>query len=177
MGKKSLGKFVFLDQIRYDVNKDLTILGCTLFSHISPRQEFAVETRMVDFKDILRWTVDGHNAAHESDLNWLNSQVSTIAKNEPHRQIAIFTHHSPSIDSRFTDPKHISSDVSTDFATDLSNKRCWTNSAVVAWVFGHTHFNCAFTDASGKTIITNQKEYRLILAQGFNPEGAFTIGK
>jgi hypothetical protein len=101
MDKRSfLGKFVFLDQTRYDVTKDLTILGCTLFSRISLRQEFAVESRMVDFKDILRWTVDDHNAAHELDLKWLNAQVSTITKDKPQRRIAIFTHHSPSIDSR-----------------------------------------------------------------------------
>lgn len=59
-----LGEFIFLDQTRYDITSDITILGCTLFSHISPKQEFAIESRTVDFKDILKWTVDDHNAAH-----------------------------------------------------------------------------------------------------------------
>ena len=178
MDKKALmGKFVFLDQTRYDVTKDLTVLGCTLFSHISFRQEFAVESRMVDFKDILRWNVDDHNAAHESDIEWLNAQVSTISKNEPLRRIAIFTHHSPSVNSRCTDPNHIGSDVSTGFATDLSHEECWINPAVVAWAFGHTHFNCAFIDTDGKAIISNQKGYRLIPAKDFNPKRTFTIGE
>ncbi|OQD87447.1 hypothetical protein PENSOL_c077G05338 [Penicillium solitum] len=175
--KTSLGKFVFLDQTRYDVTKDLTVLGCTLFSQVSSQQEFAVECRMVDFKDILRWNVDGHNAAHTSDVEWLNAQVSTISKTEPLRRIAIFTHHSPSVDSRCTDPKHIGSDVSTGFATDLSHEECWTNPAVVAWGFGHTHFNCAFTDADGKAVVSNQKGYRLIPVKDFNPERAFSIGE
>ncbi|KAA8652635.1 uncharacterized protein ATNIH1004_001540 [Aspergillus tanneri] len=79
-----LGEFVFLDQTRYDVTGNITILGCTLFSHISPKQEFAMESRMVHFKDILKWTVDDHNAAHRSELSWLNDQVSKIAQHEPH---------------------------------------------------------------------------------------------
>lgn len=178
MDKRSLmGKFVFLDQTRYDVTKYLTVLGCTLFSRISFRQEFAIESRLVDFKDILRWTVDHHNAAHESDVEWLNAQVSAIAKDEPQRRIVIFTHHSPSVDSRCTDPKHVGSDVSMGFATDLSHHESWTNSAVVAWAFGHTHFNCAFTDTNGKAIVSNQKGYRLIPVRGFNPEKAFTFGE
>ena len=178
MEKRSLlGKFVFLDQTRYDLNKDLNILGCTLFSRISFSQEFAIESRMVGFRDILRWKVDDHNAAHESDLAWLNNQVSTIAREEHQRRIAIFTHHSPSVDSRCTDPKHDGSDVSTAFATDLSREECWTNPAVVTWAFGHTHFNCAFTDLDGKAIISNQKGYRLIPAKSFNAEMTFAVGE
>ncbi|CAI7616461.1 unnamed protein product [Penicillium crustosum] len=175
--KMPLGKFIFLDQTRYDVTKDLTVLGCTLFSQVSSQQELAVEYRMVDFKDILRWTVDNHNAAHTSDVKWLNAQVSTISKSEPLRRIAIFTHHSPSVDSRCMDPKHIGSDVSTGFATDLSHEECWTSPAVVAWGFGHTHFNCAFTDADGKAVISNQKGYRLVPVKDFNPERAISIGE
>lgn len=178
LGKRSLmGKFVFLDQTRYDLTKDLTVLGCTLFSRVSCQQEFAIESRMVDFKDILRWSVDDHNAAHKSDLAWLNAQVAAIARDEPQRKIAIFTHHSPSVDSRCRDPKHEDSDVFTDFATDLSHEECWTNPAVVAWAFGHTHFNCVFIDANGKAVISNQKGYSLIPAKRFNAESVFTIGE
>jgi hypothetical protein len=120
--------------------------------------------------------VNDHNAAHESDLEWLNAQVSKMAREEPERKIAIFTHHSPSVDSRCTDPKYDGSDVSTAFATDLSREECWTNPAVVAWAFGHTHYNCSFTDTDGKAIISNQKGYRLIPAKRFNAERVFTIG-
>ena len=110
MKKRSLlGELIFLDQTRYDITSDLTILGCTLFSRISPKEEFAIESRMVDFKDILKWTVDDHNAAHRSDPAWLNDQVSKMAQHEPHRKIAIFTHHSPTIDPQCMDPIHAGS--------------------------------------------------------------------
>ncbi|OJJ87811.1 uncharacterized protein ASPGLDRAFT_1505476 [Aspergillus glaucus CBS 516.65] len=85
--KIMLRKFAFLDQTRFYISDGITILGCTLFSHVPPHQEFAVEIRLVDFRGILRWDVDEHNAAHESDLNWLNDQVGRMAVDEPHRRI------------------------------------------------------------------------------------------
>ncbi|KAJ5104332.1 hypothetical protein NUU61_001679 [Penicillium alfredii] len=174
MNKRPMGNFVFLDRTRYDLSSDLTILRCTLFSQISPQQKFAVESRLVDWKDILRWTVDDHNAAHQSDLAWLNDEVSTIAAQEPRRRIVGFTHHSPSIDPRCIDPKHANSEVSTGFATDLRQKTCWTNPIVAAWVFGHTHFNCCFRDGD-KAILSNQMGHHLIPAKGFDATWVLTV--
>jgi predicted phosphodiesterase len=172
------GRFVFLDQTRYDLTDDLTVLGCTLFSLVSPQQEFAVEDRLVDFRDILRWTVDDHNAAHESDRAWLNAQVSRIAEDEPHRRVVIFTHHSPSVDPRCTNPKyhHKGSEVSSGFATDLSGDGCWTNPIVKAWAFGHTHYPCYFTDESGKVVMSNPKGYYLIPQRKFDAGKVLTLG-
>jgi UDP-2,3-diacylglucosamine pyrophosphatase LpxH len=58
--KSTMRKFVFLDQTRHDLTGKLTILGCTLFSKITDDQEDDVAARLVDFKDILRWTVEDH---------------------------------------------------------------------------------------------------------------------
>ena len=164
----TMGKFVFLDQTRYDLTSDLAVLGCTLFSRISPKQDFAVESRMLDFRDILRWTTDDHNEAHQADLAWLNAQVSEMARDEPHRRIVVFTHHSPSLDARCTDPKHAGSEVTSGFAADLSMEECWT--------FGHTHYSCAFTDENGKAVLSNQKGYYLIPKKTFHAEHVFTVG-
>ena len=79
------GRFVFLDQTRYDVSDTLTVLGRTPFSSVPLGREHAVEIRLVDFKDILQWTIDDHNDPHESDLAWLNAQVPQITKEEPNR--------------------------------------------------------------------------------------------
>lgn len=132
---------------------------------------------MADFKDVLWWTVDDYNAVHKSDLKWLNDQVSTMARDEPGHRIAIFTHHSPTVDLRRTDQKRIGNGVSTSFATGISREEFWANGTVVAWAFGHTHFNCAFTDTDEKAIISNQKGYWLIPAKQFDAERAFTIGE
>lgn len=153
------------------------MLGCTLFSHVVKHQEDAVASRLVDFQHISQWTVQDHNLAHRSDLDWLNQQVSKIAEKEPHRKLAIFTHHCPCIDERAVDPKHAGSEVSSGFATDLKSEHCWTNPAVKAWAFGHTHFNTSFTNEHGARVIANQKGYYMVPALSFHPEAAYILGE
>ncbi|KAI9051277.1 hypothetical protein LZ554_005378 [Drepanopeziza brunnea f. sp. 'monogermtubi'] len=104
-GKAGLGSLIFLDQTRYDVSAEITILGCTLFSNILPAQSDHVSYGLNDFYHIEDWTVEKHNEAHLADLAWLNNQVETIARTEPQRKIIILTHHSPTTDPRsVTDP-------------------------------------------------------------------------
>lgn len=171
--RSTIGRFILLDQTRYDISDELTILGCTLFSHVTDDQAGAVGDRLVDFKQICNWTVDDHNQAHASDLAWLISQVSKITATEPQRRIAIMTHHSPTIDSRAADPKHIKSPVSSGFSTDLSRQICWQSKSVVFWAFGHTHFNCDFVDELGKRVVANQRGYASVPRATFNMKSMY----
>ncbi|KAI9929876.1 hypothetical protein ASPWEDRAFT_23607 [Aspergillus wentii DTO 134E9] len=174
--QSTVGRFVFLNQTRYDISDDITVLGCTLFTNIPLEQEFAVETRLVDFRDILRWTVDDHTLAHECDVKWLNEQVSTIAREEPERRIVIFTHHGPSTDPRCMNPRHKHSDVTCAFVSDLSGEECWRSSSVKLWAFGHTHYNCQYTDSDGKIVMANQKGYKLFPQSTFDAERVIRLG-
>ncbi|TVY81988.1 Uncharacterized protein LSUE1_G005096 [Lachnellula suecica] len=174
--KSRVGKFVFLDQTRHDLSERLAILGCTLFSRVTDEQEYAVEARLVDFKDILRWTVDDHNLAHQSDLKWLNEQVAKIDQEEPERTIVIFTHHSPCDDARANNPQHEGSEVKSAFVTDLRDEGCWKSSAVKMWAFGHTHYNCDFKEGiTGKRVLTNQKGYRILPQKDFDMEATYRL--
>ncbi|KAL2796104.1 hypothetical protein BJX66DRAFT_336374 [Aspergillus keveii] len=47
--ERGLGTFVFLDQTRYDVSEDITVLGCTLYSQVSPSQTETVSFGVNDF--------------------------------------------------------------------------------------------------------------------------------
>ena len=174
--RSTIGKFVFLDQTRYDISENLTILGCTLFSKITLEQASAVGSRFIDFKQIQNWMVEDHIDAHLSDLQWLNTQVSAITNAEPQRKVAIFTHHCPTLDARTVDEKHINSPVSSGFATDLSAEECWGNKSVVLWAFGHTHFSCDFADHLGKNIVANQKGYASDLKKDFEMKKVFIVG-
>ncbi|KAK4242156.1 hypothetical protein C8A03DRAFT_29580 [Achaetomium macrosporum] len=156
---------------RYDVNDTLAVLGCTLFSRVTQDQAAAVGSRFIDFQQIQNWTVANHVDAHFSDLRWLNAQVSEISRTQPRRQIAIFTHYSPTLDVRAMDEKHRDSVVMSGFATDLSAEKCWISPSVVMWAFGHTHFSCEFSDAFGKKVVANQRGYAI------DPENAFDSGK
>jgi hypothetical protein len=163
----SIGRFVFLDQTRYDLNDEITVLGCTLLSNVSAKHAAAVQSRLVDFRDILNWDVGDHVDAHLDDLRWLNTQVSEVA--QLGRKIVIFSHHSPCTDRRATNPKYHQNEVSSGFVTDLSNEGCWINPAVLLWAFGHTHYSCDFVENSGKRVFANQKGYFLIPQKAFDP--------
>ncbi|CZR62760.1 related to Ser/Thr protein phosphatase superfamily [Phialocephala subalpina] len=140
----TIGRFVFLNQTRFDLTDCVTVLGCTLFSRISNEQRESVALFCSDFSEIEDWTVNAHNAAHQSDLSWLNGQVKLIVRHEPHRKIVVFTHHSPTILEAANDSRHVE-DVNgarSAFVTDLSDQACWKSENVRIWAFGHTHFNC-----------------------------------
>jgi hypothetical protein len=154
----NLGLFVHMDQTRYDISPNTTILGCTLFSNISPSPKESVSLDFSDFRRIENWTVEDHNKAFLEDLSWLNSQVKSITDTEPDRRIVILTYHSPTTSPESINPAHSQSRVSSGFSTDLSGELCWTSRNVKVWVFGHTHFNCDFIDnVTGKRVITNQR--------------------
>ncbi|KAK3372942.1 hypothetical protein B0T24DRAFT_678434 [Lasiosphaeria ovina] len=162
--RSTIGRFVFLDQTRYDVNDSLTILGCTLFSRVTTEQ--APET------------VADHIDAHISDLQQLNAHVSETSAADPQRQIAIFTHHSPTLDDRAVEERHRNSPVSSGFATDLSAEECWANKAVAMWAFGHTHFSCDFSDGLGKRVAANQKGYgSASFEKSFHMRKVFVVGR
>lgn len=165
-----LGDFVFLDQTRFDLDANVTILGCTLFSQVSEKYRETISLGLNDFYNISDWTVEDHTMAHEADLKWLNDQVSLISGQEPDRKIVIFTHHSPVGGYlQATDPRHIHSPLSSGFATDLSIEECWSNPRVCLWAYGHTHYNVDFTDKmSQKSVVSNQRGYCSSQAQSFD---------
>ena len=178
--RSTVGRFVFLDRTRYDLSASVTVLGCTLFSRVRPEQAAAVQARLVDFRDTREWSVAEHNAAHEADRAWLNAEVQRLAREEPERRVAIFTHHSPcGDDPRACDPRHQGSEVSSGFATDLSGEVCWRSGNVGLWAFGHTHWNCHFTDGKGewsKTVVANQKGYAKMVKDDFDAKKTFEVG-
>jgi hypothetical protein len=159
--------FPFLDPTRYDLTERVTILGCTLFSHVTPEQASAVASRLVDFKDTLNWSVHDHNLSHE---------LAQRSREEPQRHIVIFTHHSPCGDERANDPRYNESEVTSGFVTDLRNEECWRNPKVKMWAFGHTHYNCEFEE-TGKKVLANQKGYYMMPQETFNLKMVYSVGE
>lgn len=164
----NIGKFIFLDQTRYDLDEHTTVLGCTLYSNILHEQANAVSARLGDFRYIEDWDVSAHNAAHRSDLAWLDEQIRTISSSEPERRIMVFTHHSPTLSQIASHPKNRGSPITSGFATDLRGEQCWESKSVFLWAFGHTHYNCDFYE-SGKRVVANQKGSFLSPQRTFDP--------
>jgi len=158
---------------RVDITPTITILGCTLWSHISDAEALSCATLLTDFdeeKGIRERTVHEHNADHLLDLAFLNAQVTAISSQDPEREIVILSHHSPTIDARANDPRHARNSTNSGFRTDLSGEVCWRSERVKMWGFGHTHYNCQFYDEGDgdeegekrrKIVIANQKGYAM----------------
>ena len=170
------GEFIILDQTRHDISKEVTVLGCTLFSHVTEAQFDYVSYGLNDFYYIEDWSVEKHNLAWKSDVEWLDSQVAEIERREPERRIVILTHHCPSLDTRTVNPRHAASKISSGFSSDLSKNLCMTSQCVKVWAFGHTHFSCDFVcTATDTRIVANQRGYYFAQGEGVNFDPRKTV--
>ena len=178
------GRFHFLDKTRVDIDSRVTILGCTLWSHVPAHHAYNVITTVKGFRDktgIWDRSLGDHNADHARDLWWLNANVRTIEEEEPEREIIILTHHSPTTDPRANSKRFPPErSLNSAFRTDLSSEKCWMSPSVKVWAFGHTHFSCQFVDEGNqvgrdgkdedvkrrKLVVANQKGYAYAEGEG-----------
>lgn len=174
----SLGEYILLDRDEYNLPEyGITVLGCTLFSHIPEASLEDLSFGLNDFFRIDPWTVEEHVSAHERDLAWLNSRVNALSEKQPERRIIVFTHHSPTVDARTVNPRTAGNKISSGFATDLRGEACWVGKTVVLWAFGHTHYNFPhWRDEEGGTVVySNQRGYYFSQAPGFAEKGAVRV--
>ncbi|OJZ84724.1 hypothetical protein ASPFODRAFT_34948 [Aspergillus luchuensis CBS 106.47] len=158
------GRLIVLPQKRYDVpGSNVSILGCTLWSKVPKESADIVQSKVKDFQKIANWSVDDHNARHDSDYSWLMKEIRAIRqKNEAagkrsrQRSILVVTHHAPSLQGT-SSPKHAQSPWSVAFGTDILSG---IPDGVKVWVFGHTHYTTDFME-KGVRVVSNQRGYML----------------
>ncbi|KAL3472864.1 Metallo-dependent phosphatase-like protein [Aspergillus californicus] len=177
------GRLVLLNRRRYDLDSpeeetktgtedpQITILGCTLWSHIPAASALLVRSKIQDFEKIHSWTVDTHNAAHEEDTTWLLEQMKSIQQQNTtlprhqQRKILVITHHAPSL-TRTSHPQHAANPWSSAFGTDVfSQMSAAMLKEVKVWVFGHTHYTTEFRER-GVRVLSNQRGYVLPWMEG-----------
>ena len=138
----------------------VTILGCTLQSHVPDDAMAIVSQKINDFRRIGEWTVADHNAEHAKDVDWLKKEIEAIRQVEDasQRKILVVTHHAPA--TRGTSaPANESNPWSSAFSTDLFGQHDGSPlDNVQYWVFGHTHYCSEFTQGSVR-IVSNQRGY------------------
>ncbi|KAL9098449.1 MAG: hypothetical protein Q9163_005893 [Psora crenata] len=170
----SLGEFVLLDRASFRLPRtNVLILGCSLFSFVPPESQMAVSFGLNDFFQTSDWDVGMHNEAHKRDLAWLNAQVEDLEQSDV--KIMIFSHWSPSVDVRATEPRHAGSPIKSAFSTQLSDEACFKSDKVKVWAFGHTHYNCDFMveregGAGQLRLLANQRGYYFAQAEGYDGE-------
>ena len=154
------GSLSVLDRGRVDLSRTVTLLGCTLHSHIPREAHNAVKERVGDFRRIKNWKIGDHNREHFTDVTWLRTEIESISTEEPRRCIIIATHHAPSRKGT-THPKHRGKAGISAFCTDLleSQVQSWQGiENVKYWVFGHTHMSTEF-DSETIRVVANQRGY------------------
>lgn len=157
-----LGKFVLLDDNRYDIpDEKITILGGTLFTH-PPHDELHVIDEYYDWMLPIRdWGTTQHIQAYTTTLDYFARTCKAIEEEDPGRAVVILTHHCPSID-----PLDIGIDDTSDHRTSIY----WDSSEIAyhpplawganvkLWAFGSTHFNIDHEDArTGRRLYCNQR--------------------
>lgn len=175
---RDIGRFVFLDRTRFDIDDTVTILGCTLYSRIAANRRGTVTKFVSDFSDIQDWTIDGHNTAHRTDLAWLNSRVVNIARDEPHRFLVVLTHFCPTThpDALEEGSSEEAIQIQSANLTNLDDQFCWNSPQVKIWAFGRTHHCCDLRDeVSGKRVVSNQRGSAWNPVDGFETEKVVSL--
>lgn len=154
-----------LNRTRIELANNVTILGCTLQSFITPECEQIVQSKIQDFRRIVDWTIADHNTEHEIDVKWLRANIEQIRTNASHdtHRIVVVTHHAPARRGS-SRPEHERNPWTDAFATELlaedENHDANPLHAVNHWIFGHTHFSTEFCRGQVR-ITSNQRGYVL----------------
>jgi len=164
----TLGTFILLDRTRFDLSDQVTVLGCTLWSHIPPAHADIVQHNLRDFQRVKGWNLDTYNQAHEQDLRWLADECAAIKAKEPHRRVIVLTHHAPTKIGTSA-PKYEDTAINSAFSTELSDHPVWA-APITTWVYGHTHHN-SDQNLNGIRLLSNQRGYEGVEAAhaGFSP--------
>lgn len=174
------GRLVVCHQKRYDIpDSCITILGCTLWSNVPHQSRDVVQSKVKDFQKIKDWSIDDHNACHDSDLSWLLKEINSIhetnkkgGKWSKKQTILVVTHHAPLL-QRTSSPQHSQNPWSVAFGTDILPQ---TQAGVQAWVFGHTHYSTDFREGPVR-VVSNQRGYMLPWSNSKNTQDRFNVRK
>jgi hypothetical protein len=132
---ETLDQFVLLDKTCYGIPPTLSVLGCTLFSHVAQEQIQSVNFGLNDFYHICDWSVEAHQEAHRTELEWLNHEIGSISRLEADRKVVVFTHYCPLTSKKVVDPKHEGSKISSGFIPIFGHMSCVIFGLFLWWSF------------------------------------------
>lgn len=158
------GKLLYLNKTAFNFDQNYAILGCTLWSHVTPQQRLMVYSMVADHRYITEWSVTRNNEVHAAELEWLQSAIAQLE--QAGKQAIVMTHHAPTCHGTSA-PEHENSPISSAFATGLEYL---LKPPVVLWMFGHTHFS-SDQQINGVQVCSNQVGYP---SEGVSFDPAFT---
>jgi predicted phosphohydrolase len=134
---------------------DTRLVFSTLWSKISPGNQWQIERNVSDFRLIkykgFNLTADRFNQLHEESLLFITNELTNKSANKT----IVVTHHVPTLMNY--PPQYIGSIINEAFATELYD--LIETLGPDAWIYGHHHENVP-DFAIGKTqMLTNQLGY------------------
>ena len=137
------------------VHAQVRLVFTTLWSRISPRNEWDIQRNVSDFSHILcegsKFTASRFSLLHEESLRFLKDTFCAAGQ-EP---MVVVTHHVPTL---MNYPKVYKNSLLTEaFAVELFD--LITDSAVDCWIYGHHHVNTPEFKIGSTKMLTNQLGY------------------
>lgn len=152
------------DKVTCLVEEGVVIYGVTLWTKIAVSDIHECMKRIADYTHIKKLedrrkvhidTVDT-DELHEEQLNGIKEMIAKCKENE--WKLVLVTHHAPLLECNH--PEYL--DKGAGFCNDLSEMLdecgCGSGGPVIAWVYGHTHYNMDF-EYNGVRVISNQFGY------------------
>ncbi|OFY84581.1 MAG: metallophosphoesterase [Bacteroidetes bacterium RIFCSPLOWO2_12_FULL_35_15] len=127
----------------------------TLWSHISPKNQWFIQKRLSDFQAIKYngeiFTPHHYNLLHESSLNFITSATARKFKGKT----IVVTHHVPTF---LNYPEKFKGDTLNEaFASEQFE--FISKSKIDFWIYGHHHANTPAFKIGETTMLTNQLGY------------------
>ena len=129
---------IFLNRESYTLaigDEKITILRCTLWSHLEPHEYYKAKQGLNDFRMIYFGhgeflTPPVYASWHKRDATWLEQEIDA----RPEENVVVITHHVPSM--RVINPIYHSNPLNMCFVTNLEHL---FKSQVKLWACGHSH--------------------------------------
>lgn len=163
------GRLEILYETRSDIpGTNITLLGCTLWSHI-PESDAAAALRKVPEFDVVDgiqdWSVANHNAEHRRDFQWLMDELknpkagdsslapAATSASKQNRQLIVVTAFSPDLRGCL-EPWQVDAPWASSYGSNLLDGSSFSN--VKMWISGTTGRTCEFKRGQ-TTVICNQR--------------------
>lgn len=144
----------------------VTVLGCTLWSHVPPSAESDVisgngvdDYKCIRIRDpdtgfVRSLQITDTNAFHAKEVAFLQGEIAAAAADG--RTVLVLAHFAPLMTGTSAPWHPPNRGLNHAFRSDLSDLM---GSPVAAWVYGHTHYNPRGLEANGTRVLANQKGY------------------
>jgi len=127
---------------------------------VTDEQRALVETMLMDYRKIGRFSIDDYLKLHTEDVAWLQSALEEARRCEV--PCLVVTHHAPLVHGT-SSPCHDNSPMESAFSTDLASLLKDYADVAPAWIHGHTHHcHCSrimFDEEGMVTVASNPRGF------------------